>query len=108
MPQKVKLAQRNVFDSLCFTQEKKTAKVKESNCRKAHTFSEEMCNWLLPRTLFSQIIFTLKPKLRLMVSGHCIMYSQRSEVQTDLSQNGDWLISKVQPNLVKDFYLGHK
>lgn len=31
-----------------------------------------------------------------MVLGHCIMYSQRTEVQTDLSQNGDWLISKVQ------------
>lgn len=74
----------------------KTANVKESNCSEAHKFSEEMFNWLLPRTLFSQIIFTLKPKLRLTVPGHCIMYSQRSEVQTDLSPNGDWLISRVQ------------
>lgn len=63
-----------------FSMGEKTANVQESNCSEAHTFSEEMCNWLLPRTLFSQIIFTLKPKLRLTVPGHCIMYSQRSEV----------------------------
>lgn len=71
----------------------KTANVKESNYGETYTYSERMGNLLLRRTLSSQIIFTFKPKLRLMVSGHCMMYSQKSEVQKDLSWNGDWLIS---------------